>query len=404
MTNKLGIYVHIPFCRSKCDYCDFYSCATTGDQLSSEQGAMDAYLKALLHHFKETAPFARSHQVDSIYIGGGTPSYFGGKRLRELLGQLMRRYHVSRDAEITVECNPDTVNERLMKILVKAGVNRISLGVQSAVESELRAVGRIHNFEQVKEAIRLAKSAKLNNISLDIIYGLPGQTPESLAHTLDAVIALDPAHISCYGLKVEDGTQLARRVAEGETLPDDDTQADMYLFAVNKLAQGGYRQYEISNFSRPGTQSRHNLKYWMSRDYLGFGPGAHSYFDGRRYSIIKDTAAYIHAMTNGGELLDENEVLDQRSKACEYLMLRLRTVRGIEEWEYRREFFMNFDPIERKLFELEVDGYVVRDDRRWHLTPKGFLLSSALIGLLLDVQEEQKLENLIPRLRREEEK
>jgi len=403
MTNKLGIYVHIPFCRSKCDYCDFYSCAVSGDQLTTEQERMDAYLKALLRHFKETAPFARTHQVDSIYIGGGTPSYFGEKRLRELLGQLMRRYHVSRDAEITVECNPDTVTEQLMKTLVKAGVNRISLGVQSAVESELRAVGRIHNFEQVKEAVRLARAAKLQNISLDIIYGLPGQTADTLAHTLEAAIALNPAHISCYGLKVEEGTRLAQRIKQGETLPDDDVQADMYLLAVHTLAQGGYRQYEISNFSRPGMQSRHNLKYWMGRDYLGFGPGAHSYFDGRRYSIIKDTAAYIQAMESGGELLDENDVLDQRSKACEYLMLRLRTTRGIEEWEYRREFFMNFDPIERKLFEFEVDGFVVRDDRRWHLTPKGFLLSNVLIGLLLDVQEEQKLDSLIPRLRREEE-
>ena len=404
MTDKLGIYVHIPFCRSKCDYCDFYSCAVSGDQLESEKEMMDAYLKALLRHFKETAPFARSCQVDSIYIGGGTPSYFGEKRLRELLGQLMRRYHVSRDAEVTVECNPDTVNEKLMKTLVKAGVNRISLGVQSAVDGELRSIGRIHSFEQVKDAVRLAKAAKLTNISLDVIYGLPGQTVESLAHTLDAVMALEPAHISCYGLKVEEGTRLAQRVQQGEILPSDDAQADMYLLAVSKLAQGGYRQYEISNFSRPGMQSRHNLKYWMGRDYLGFGPGAHSYFDGRRFSIIKDTAAYIRAMSNGGELLDENEVLDQRSKACEYLMLRLRTMRGIEEWEYRREFFMNFDPIERKLFELEVDGFVVRDDRRWHLTPKGFLLSNVLIGLLLDVQEEQKLETLIPRLRREEEK
>lgn len=362
---------------------------------------MDAYCKAVAQHMKETARYAKTMVIDSIYIGGGTPSYFGAERLRFLLGQVHRRFRIARDAEITVECNPDSVDEKFFKVLARAGVNRVSLGAQSAVDAELKAIGRIHDFEQVRRAVLAARAAKIQNISLDVIYGLPEQTLASLQYTLAQIIALEPSHISCYGLKVEEGTPLFDQVEQGYALPSDDVQADMYLYAVEALAQNGYRQYEISNFARPGMQSRHNLKYWMGRDYVGFGPGAHSCFGGRRYSIIRDTQAYIDALATDEALFDEDEVLDQWARACEYLMLRLRTVRGIEEWEYRREFFMNFEPIERKLFELELSGYVVRDERRWHLTPKGFLVSNVLIGMLLDLQEEQRLDTFLPHVRRD---
>lgn len=390
--NKLGIYVHIPFCRSKCTYCDFYSCP------DSEQ-VMDEYLHALSNHLKESSAYTKNTVVDSIYIGGGTPSFFGERRLKELLKQLYRRFRVAKDAEVTVECNPDSATEKLFHTLTRCGVNRISLGAQSAVDEELKIIGRVHTFEQVQQAVALARAAKIKNISLDLIYGLPLQTKESFADSLEAIAALEPEHISCYGLKVEEGTPLYRQVERGLLLPDDDMQADMYLQAVDYLAQHHYKQYEISNFARPGMQSRHNLKYWMGQEYLGFGPGAHSYMNGRRFSIVKDTQKYIEHMTSGAALLDESETLDRHARACEYLMLRLRTLRGIEEWEYRREFLMNFEPVEKKLFEFELGGYVVRDDRRWHLTPKGFLLSNLIIATLLDVQEEQKLDTLLPQFR-----
>ena len=394
MAEKLGIYIHIPFCKAKCDYCDFYS-------LPEREGTMDDYLKALIAHIKETAPLAKGWQVDTVYIGGGTPSFFGAKRLSALLGEVKKRFNVARDAEITCEANPESVDLKFLKTVRRAGVNRLSLGMQSACDAELHAVHRLHDFSQVVQAVQWARKVKLKNISLDLIYGLPGQDMQTWQKSVEAALSLEPEHLSCYGLKVEPGTPLDGRVMRGEVLPDDDTQADMYLWTVERLQKAGYPQYEISNFARPSFQSRHNLKYWMSRPYIGFGPGAHSDFGGRRYSFVRDLDKYIMGILNGGRVIDEDQLIPHRERGGEYLMLRLRTVRGIEEWEYRREFSMNFDPLEQKLEEYEHQGWAVKKDRRWHLTPLGFLLSNQLIGDLLILQEASTLENTIPKLRAE---
>ena len=392
MAEKLGIYIHIPFCRSKCDYCDFYS-------LTGQDGRMDDYQKALLAHIKETAPQARGWQVDTVYFGGGTPSYYGEKRLRELLRLIGKRFDLAKDAEITVECNPDSVELKMLQALRRAGVNRLSLGVQSACDRELLSLHRPHSFQQAVQAMALARKAKFQNVSLDLIYGLPGQDLAGWQDTVEQVLALKPEHLSCYGLKVEEGTPLDYRVSRGEQLPDDDAQADMYLWMVERLAQEGLLQYEVSNFARSGHQSRHNLKYWMGRPYVGFGPGAHSDFGGRRYSFVRDLEAYISGVLEGGAVIDSSDLIPARERGSEYLMLRLRTTRGIEEWEYRREFFLDFDPIEQKLEEYEQQGWAERCDRRWHLTPQGLLLSNQLIGDLLTVQEEATLEKTLPRLK-----
>ena len=392
---KLGIYIHIPFCRSKCDYCDFYS-------LAGREKDMDAYQKALLAHIRETAPLARHMEVDTVYFGGGTPSCYGEKRLRELLSLIKKQFRVCKTAEITMEGNPDSVDARQLTALRKAGFNRLSLGVQSACDEQLRCVHRPHDFQQTKDAVAAARKAKLDNLSLDLIYGLPGQDMAGWQDTVEQVLALEPEHLSCYGLKVEEGTPLYRRVAEGEQLPDDDMQADMYLWTVERLAQAGYDQYEISNFARKGRQSLHNLRYWLTRPYIGFGPGAHSDFGGRRYSFIRDLDGYINGVLHGGSIIDSSDLIPDRERGGEYLMLRLRTARGIEEWEYRRGYFMNFDPIEARLLTYERHGWAVREDGRWHLTPKGFLLSNRLIGELLDIQEESSLETLLPRLRKQD--
>ena len=394
MHEKLGLYIHIPFCRSKCDYCDFYS-------LVGREDRMDDYQRALLAHMKETAPLARNCQVDTVYFGGGTPSFYGEKRLLGLLGQIRRRFDLAREAEVTVECNPDSVDRRMLTRLRRAGVNRISLGVQSACNGELAAVHRPHTFEQAKEAVAAVRAAKIKNLSLDLIYGLPGQGEGSWEQTVEQALLLEPEHLSCYGLKVEEGTPLWGRVRRGEVLPDDDAQADMYLWTVDRLAQAGYRQYEISNFARPGFQSRHNLKYWMCKPYLGFGPGAHSDFGDRRYSFVRDLEGYISGVLEGGRIIDEEELIPRRERGSEYLMLRLRTTRGIEEWEYRREYFMNFEPIEQKLIEYERQGWAARQARRWHLTPKGFLVSNQLIGELLERQEPVNLSELVAKAARE---
>lgn len=391
--DKLGIYIHIPFCRSKCDYCDFYS-------LAGREETMDQFQKALLTHLKETAFAAKHCVVNTVYFGGGTPSFYGAKRLRELLSTVKKHYTVEKGAEITFEANPDSADFKTLRALRRAGFNRMSLGFQSACPAELTAVRRPHTPEQGGEAVAAARKAKLANLSLDLIYGLPGQTAASWRETVEHALALAPEHLSCYGLKVEEGTPLAERVAAGEVLPNDDAQADMYLWAVDRLAQAGYEQYEISNFAKPGFASRHNLRYWRMEPYIGFGPGAHSDFGGRRYAWVRDLEGYIKGVLEGDKLLDSEDLIPLAERSAEYLMLRLRTTQGIEEWEYRGDHFMDFSPIQERLEYFRTQGWAEKTgEGRWRFTPKGFLVSNQLIGQLLERQERSQLSELLPRVR-----
>lgn len=389
MSEKLGIYIHIPFCCKKCDYCDFYSIANGEEK-------MDSYQKALLAHIKETAPMTEKNTIDSIYIGGGTPSYYGEKRLKELLSVLKKQFSIEKDAEITVECNPDSTTKKLLHTLRKSGVNRISMGMQSADAEELCAIHRIHTTKQVDDAMTLARKEKFSNLSLDLIYGLPKQTMDSWKATVEHALSLIPQHISCYGLKVEEGTPLEHRVQNGEVLPDDDMQAEMYLWTVGRLERAGYHQYEISNFAKPGFASRHNLRYWLTRPYIGFGPGAHSDFGGRRYSFVRDLDQYIHAVLHGGKLIETSELIPQRERSGEYLMLRLRTTNGIDPVEYRSTYFMDFAPLQARLQEFQQQGWAEQTpEGRWHFTPTGFLVSNQLIGDLLERQEQAQWKDLL---------
>ena len=395
MADKLGIYVHIPFCRSKCDYCDFYS-------LAGQEREMDRYQKALLAHMRETAPLAQGIPVDTIYFGGGTPSFYGAKRIRELLTHLHKLFQVEKDAEITVECNPDSVDLRELKILRKAGVNRISLGMQSADAGELQRIHRIHTPRQTDQAAEWVRKLKFPSLSLDLIYGLPGQTMDSWRATVEHALSLLPQHLSCYGLKVEEGTPLARRVEEGEVLPDDDQQADLYLWTVGRLERAGLPQYEISNFAKPGHESRHNLRYWLTQPYIGFGPGAHSDFGGRRYSFVRDLEGYIRGVLEGGDIIDASELIPQRERCGEYLMLRLRTTRGVDALEYRNAYFMDFAPLEARLRKFAAQGWAEQTpEGRWRFTPRGFLVSNQLIGDLLERQEQASWEDVVRQSRGE---
>lgn len=392
MGESLGLYLHIPFCRSKCDYCDFYS-------LAGREDRMEDYQKALLRNIGESAPLAKNSEVNSIYLGGGTPSWYGEKRLAELLNAVRKRFHLAKGVEITLEANPDSVEAKMLRRLRRLGVNRISLGMQSGCDQELQAVHRPHTYAQVVAAVEAVRQAKIRNLNLDLIYGLPGQSRESWQETVEKALALKPEHLSCYGLVVEPGTPLAQRVERGERLPDEDAQAELYLWTVERLAQAGYHQYEISNFAKSGFQSRHNLKYWMGLPYLGLGVAAHSDFGGCRYAYVRDLEQYIHGMLEGGQVLAESERIPPRERGSEYLMLRLRTTHGIEEWEYRREYYMNFDPIATRLAQYEQKGWAVRAGRRWHFTPEGFLLSNRLIGELLELQEAATLANTLEKIR-----
>ena len=380
----LGIYIHIPFCRSKCQYCDFYSITT------KDQRVLDGYLDAVCAHIKEAGTLAPGYLVDTVYFGGGTPTFFGADALATILTAVRRSFDVSNDAEITFEANPDSVTPKLLRKLRSEGFNRVSLGIQCDDDAILDKIGRPHNYEQAAEAVKQIRRAGFRNLSLDLMYGLPGQTRESWEATLRNVLQLEPEHISCYGLKVEEGTPM-HRYQEFMNLPDDDAQADMYLKAVEILRGKGFRQYEVSNFCRRNAESKHNLKYWTGGAYLGFGPDASSDFAGKRFSMIRDLRGYVDGILSGGQVIDDLQEVPHRERAGEYLMMRLRTTLGIQAEEYEKKYLLPFAPLEEALLKCQARGHAVKqEDGSWCLTPEGFLLSNSIISDLLLIQEEAK--------------
>ena len=377
----LGIYVHVPFCRSKCAYCDFYSLTTKDDKI------VDGYLDAICAHIKESGSLAPGYRVDTIYFGGGTPTFFGADGMATILTTIRRNFDVDNNAEITFEANPDSISDRLLHRLHAEGFNRVSLGVQTDDDEILKTIGRPHNYAQAVTAIDRIKRAGFKNLSLDLIYGLPGQTLRGWEDTLDHVLRQNPDHISCYGLKLEPGTPLYE-YRDQYDIPSDDDQADMYLTAVENLESRGYRQYEISNFCKRGMFSRHNMKYWTGGEYLGFGPSASSDFAGKRFTLVRDVQTYMNGILRGGEVMEDVQEIPLRERAGEYLMLRLRTSSGISRQEYEKMFLLPFDPIEEVMKKYRGIYTARTDQGRWRLNAKGFLISNSIISDLLIIQDD----------------
>lgn len=372
MKNNFGLYIHVPFCASKCRYCDFYSFA-------GKQSQMDDYVKALFWHTDKFAPQFVGRQADTVYFGGGTPSLLDGERLTRMLNGLRERFAILPDAEITVECNPDSMTDDLLSMLKDAGVNRLSVGVQSAHDDELRMLGRRHTFAEAQSAIRRAQDAGFDNISLDLMYGLPGQTQAYFMQSVEALLALSPAHLSCYSLKLEPGTPMGR---ENPVLPDGDAQADLYLALCDRLRQAGFEHYEISNWAQPGRASRHNSRYWTLSDYLGLGPGAHSYVTGRRFAEPSSLTAFCDHV----QVVDEEDIPDF-SPHSEYIMLRLRTAAGVDVQDFATRFGRDFTPYEAHLAALQKPGLTEKTQTGWRLTEAGFLVSNLIITDVLSVDD-----------------
>ena len=385
MARKLGIYIHIPFCASKCSYCDFYSLAGC-DHLMPE------YQKALLTHLKESAQAIKNYEVDSIYFGGGTPSFYGADRIADIFNTLKLNGNVRLDSEVTVECNPDSTSLNALKLMREEGVNRISIGVQATDNNLLKLIGRRHNFLQAQQTVQNARKAGFENVSVDLIYGLPSQTKSDWADTLARIVELHPEHISCYGLRLEEGTEMYREYKDSPIMPDDDEQADMYCYAADMLERYGYRQYEVSNFCAPGFESKHNLKYWDLDDYMGFGPGAHSCVGTLRYSFVRDLKRYIAGIDKGASIIDEYQRVDPLERAVEYIMLGMRTVRGISERDYRIRTQCDWRPVHNALLAFRGKGWAVEEEGRWHFTVPGFLISNTLIGIMLEAQANGRVE------------
>ncbi len=362
-----GIYIHIPFCISKCPYCDFYS-------FSAEEKDKDSYLKAVLLCLKSKASLVRD-EVDTVYFGGGTPSVFGFKRISKVISCIRDNYKLTDTAEITVECNPSSVSSEFFERLSESGVNRISMGMQSAVENERQSLGRLSDKAQVEKAVVFAKNAGIDNISLDIMLGVPSQTMESLSESIDFLLAADIKHISAYMLKIEEGTPFYK-AKDSLNLPDEDTVCDMYLHTVRRLSQGGFSQYEISNFAKEGFESRHNLKYWHCEEYLGIGPSAHSFIGGKRYYFGRDFDAFI----KGEDMIYDGEGGSEE----EYIMLALRLSEGLKFGDYKRKFGKDIDKeIIRKAEKFEQVGLLTVTNEGIALNEEGFLLSNTIIGELI---------------------
>jgi oxygen-independent coproporphyrinogen-3 oxidase len=370
LTNTIGLYLHIPFCRSKCSYCDFYS-------FNADEITVDKYTETLKEHIK-VAGKKLGRTADTLYFGGGTPSLLGGDRIADIVNTAKQSF-VLENAEITVEVNPADDLYFDLKKIADAGVNRISLGVQSYNENELTALSRRHNTLDVIRTVNDAKKVGIENISADLMLGIPHQTIDSLKESLEFTIGLGVTHISCYILKIEQGTPLHKKfisAPENLSLPSDDLTADMYLYMSKFLENKGFSHYEISNFAMNGFNSRHNLKYWNCEEYLGIGPSAHSFLNGNRFYFERSLNKYLNSPTaipdgSGG---DSNE----------YIMLRLRLKDGLIFSEFRSRFGRDISPeILKKAKSLENSGLVTVDSRHISLTTNGFLLSNTVIGQLL---------------------
>ncbi len=367
MNAPIGLYLHIPFCRSKCPYCDFYS-------MRGNDGEMDAYMCALRLKISESAETLQC-KADTLYIGGGTPSVLGAERLKTLVGQTKADF-LTDGAEITVECNPYGLSPDFFAVLAEAGVNRVSIGLQSAVDSERRALGRLSDADGVRAAVLSAQRAGIANISLDVMLGIPRQTAQTLAETLDFCLSLGVPHLSAYILKIEAGTPFEKR-RDALALPDDDQTADLYLQLCETLTQNGILQYEISNFARPGFESRHNLKYWHCEEYLGLGPAAHSFLDGKRFYYPRDLRGFLDGKPpvpdgTGGDF-------------TEYAMLALRLCEGLSEKNVQTRFGHGIPQAMRsRAAPLAAHGLLLADESGIRLTRTGFLVSNAVLAELLD--------------------
>lgn len=374
-TDNLGIYIHIPFCRSKCPYCDFYS------QINKNKHG--EYVKSLIDEintFRRMSAFvdlkAKKKCVDSIYFGGGTPSVLSGQEISDILSSVRENFSLSGNAEITVECNPSSENfEEFIVSCKKSGVNRISLGMQSAVDAERKKLARQADKEKIRQRVEFIKSVGIENISLDVMIGVPEQTVKSLEQTLDFCLSLDIKHISAYILKLEEGTFFYKN-QDKLNLPDEDTVSDMYLYMCSYFDNAHFCHYEISNFCKPTFESRHNTKYWELKEYLGFGPAAHSFYKGKRFYFERDIDGFL----NG-----KKAVFDAfGGDAQEFFMLQLRLKHGVSLKEMKEKFSFvpdkNFyDNVSKfqKAALLDFDGDVLS------LTNEGMLLSNAIITTLI---------------------
>ena len=425
---RVGIYIHVPFCRSKCYYCDF--CSKSG----SNEAMIEDYVEAACREIDAVAENIRCGGVgasvdtyeesgrgdpaptdhvcrggvsppvinglksqksegddggvgekktlpvaDTVYFGGGTPTLLTVEQFGRLLDAVKRNFGIAEGAEITAEANPKTADREKLAGMRRVGINRLSIGMQSTHDNELRALGRIHSFADFERIFNDAGEVGFDNVSADLMYGIPEQTRESFKESVRRLVALSPEHISSYCLTVEEGTNFYRR-RDSLNLPDEDAVAEMYRDMSDILAENGYNKYEISNFAREGRESRHNLKYWQYADYIGIGPAAHSFFEGVRSSHSRDIEAYI----KGEDITDGSDIIEGDEAMCEYVMLAMRLARGVDIVKFNEKFGIDFYAKFGREFEKFAPKYVLLDEKACRFTDEGMFVSNHILSEVLD--------------------
>lgn len=371
----LELYVHIPFCVRKCQYCDFLSGP-------SDEETKDRYIEALLKEIR-AAEHTEDYEIVSVFIGGGTPSALKAEAIASIMSTLQEQFFFCEDAEVTIEANPGTVDLEKLTIYRNVGINRLSLGLQSTDAEELKLLGRIHSYEEFLKSYEWAREAGFSNINIDLMFAIPGQTGEAWRQHLYQVAELNPEHISAYSLIIEEGTPFAEQNLD---LPDEDTEYQMYEDTAEILERYGYRQYEISNYAKQGYMCRHNAGYWQRREYLGFGLGASSLYRGMRFSNTRRMQEYLKESRNSDQIRKDVTVLSRNERIEEFMFLGLRMTEGISEKKFEENFDVRLMDVYGDILQkYEETGFMEHIETKWRLTRKGIHVSNHILAdFLLD--------------------
>ncbi|WP_124727847.1 radical SAM family heme chaperone HemW [Staphylospora marina] len=374
-----AVYIHIPFCSNKCHYCDFTAYVVNGQPV-------DDYLDALEREMELTVRDVPPDEIRTVFIGGGTPTVLTPRQMERLLKAVARHFpRWSEEREFTVEANPGTTGTELLKVMKAGGVNRISFGAQTFRPDLLSRIGRIHGKEDIIRSVESARKEGFDNLSLDLMFGLPGQTVSDMEQTLEEALALDPGHFSCYSLKIEEGTLFHHLHERGQlALPEEEEEVEMYRLIIEVLRRNGYRQYEVSNFARPGRESRHNSVYWKNEEYYGFGTGAHGYVGGVRHANIKGVGEYIRLIREGKRPVAESFFVEKEEDMENFMILGLRMLDGVCRIRFEQRYGLKLDrvfgPVIRRLTET---GLLHDDGDRIRLTDRGLFLGNEVFAAFL---------------------
>jgi oxygen-independent coproporphyrinogen-3 oxidase len=377
MKKDISIYIHIPFCIKKCTYCDFIS-------FDNKNSLKEKYIDSLLKEISLYISALEQYNLKSVFFGGGTPTVINERSIDEILQNIYKAFKIDKEdisesgIEVSIEGNPGALTERKIKKYLASGVNRLSLGLQTINTDELQVMGRIHTAEEFYNSYNLARKNGFENINIDIIFGIPGQTVNTFKKTLNAVIEMNPEHISCYSLKLEEGTKLYKRVKTKEIQEiSDEMDRKMYHLAVSELKKAGYIHYEISNFARTGFECRHNKVYWTGGEYLGLGAGAHSYMNGTRFNNKESIEEYINMLENSEKPVSNEEKLSIEEKMSEYMILGLRLIKGISISGFEETFHEDISAVYGKKIDLLLKKKLIKkDENSIVLTKKGLDLAN----------------------------